>query len=190
MHRSPAAWEDNMTYNDLAKAGFGFVCALLLGVVVSLLGDVLVSPIRPKIAGYTFPVAAPVAAAAKESKVAVVTVEDLLAKADPARGRELAQVCGACHSFSKIGATKFGPNLYGVVGRPKHSFPGFAYSDGMKAKAGSWTFADIDTWIANPKAVVADTRMNFPGEPDPAKRADIIAYLRTLSDSPVPLTKN
>lgn len=173
-----------MTYNDLAKAGFGFVCALLLGVVLSLIGDVLVSPIRPKIAGFSFPVPATTQGAKVE------TVDDLLAKADPARGKELAQVCGACHSFERIGGAKFGPNLYGVVGRPKHAFPGFAYSGGMKGQTGSWTFAEIDKWITNPKAVVSDTRMQFPGEPDPAKRADIIAYLRTLSDSPVPLAKN
>jgi cytochrome c len=172
-----------MTYHDLAKAGFGFVCALLLGTVLSMLGDVLVSPIRPKMAGFSIPV--PASQASK-----VVTVEDLLAKANPVRGQELAQVCGGCHSFARIGAAKFGPNLYGVVNRRKHSFPGFAYSEGMQTKTGQWTFAEIDAFITNPKAFVPGTRMSFAGEADPAKRADIIAYLRTLSDSPIPLTKN
>ena len=111
----------------------------------------------------------------------------MLAKADPARGQALTKVCATCHTFDKGGAAKVGPNLYNVVDRAKGSEAGFAYSDAMKAKGGKWTFEDLNTFITNPKAFVDGTKMGFGGEPDPEKRADIIVYLRSLSDSPAPL---
>jgi cytochrome c len=80
-----------------------------------------------------------------------------------------------------------GPPLYGVVGRPVASIAGFPYSNGMKAVGREWTYDKLERLIANPPAFVAGTRMSFPGEPDAQRRADILAYLRTLADSSVPL---
>ena len=119
--------------------------------------------------------------------VAAVPLPTLLAKADPAKGQALTKVCATCHSFEKGAAAKVGPDLYGVVGRAKGSDAGFSYSDAMKAKGGDWTFDDLDSFITSPKTFVSGTKMGFGGEPDAGKRADIIAYLRTLSDAPVPL---
>ncbi len=116
-----------------------------------------------------------------------VPVAALLAKADPAKGQADTKVCATCHSFDKGAPAKVGPNLYGVVGRAKGSEAGFAYSDAMKAKGGDWTFDDLNSFITSPKTFVPGTKMGFAGEPDAGKRADIIAYLRTLSDSPVAL---
>ena len=70
-----------------------------------------------------------------------------------------------------------------MVGRPKGSIPGFAYSDGMKAKGGDWTYEDLNTFITKPSAYVSGTKMTYPGEPDEQKRADIEAYLQKDSDS-------
>ena len=67
--------------------------------------------------------------------------------------------------------------------------PGFAYSDGMKAKGGDWTYADLYTFLTKPSAYVSGTKMTYPGEPDPQKRADIEAYLQKDSDTPVPFPK-
>jgi cytochrome c len=171
-----------MTYDDLVKAGTALFGAILFALFVNLVGDRLVSSSKPKVPGYAFIVAEQ--PAPKETPK-TITVEDRLAKADPARGKELANVCRACHGVERVGGAKFGPNLYGVVGRSRASFPGFDYSDGMRAKGGKWTLADIDTFITSPKDFVSGTKMPFVGEPDAAKRADIIAYLRTLSDGSV-----
>ena len=113
----------------------------------------------------------------------------MLAKADPAKGQADAKVCQACHNFEKGAAAKVGPPLYGVVGRPVASVAGFGYSDGLKAMGGNWSYESIFKFITKPSALVAGTKMSYPGESDPAKRADILAYLQTLSDNPVPFPK-
>jgi cytochrome c len=117
------------------------------------------------------------------------SLPDLLAKADPAKGEADVRVCKTCHAFEKGASARIGPPLWGVVGRQKGAIAGFSYSDGMKAKGGDWTYEDINTFITKPSAFVPGTKMTFPGESSAAKRADILAYLRTLSDSPVPLPK-
>ena len=95
----------------------------------------------------------------------------------------------ACHSFDKGGPNKVGPNLYGIVERDKGSHAGFNYSGPMKGKGGKWTFDDLNHFLTNPKAFVAGTSMSFAGLTKDSERADVIDYLRTLADSPVPLPK-
>lgn len=113
----------------------------------------------------------------------------LLAKADVGRGESNAKACGACHSFDKGGAVKVGPPLYGIVGRPVASISGFGYSEAIKGKGGNWTLEAINSFITAPKVYANGTKMAYPGQPDPAKRADILDYLNTLADSPAPLPK-
>ena len=67
------------------------------------------------------------------------------------------------------------------------SAAGYAVTERIALADGGWDFADLDTFIANPKAAVAGTKMAYAGEKDPNKRADIVAYLRSLSDNPAPL---
>ena len=110
-----------------------------------------------------------------------------LAKADVAKGQADTKICQTCHSFEKGGPIKVGPPLWGVVGRPKGSFPGFNYSEGMKSKGGDWTYDDLNEFLTKPSAYVPGTKMTFAGEAEESKRADIVDYLHTLSDNPLPL---
>ena len=102
------------------------------------------------------------------------------------KGESDVKVCQACHTFEKGAGAKIGPPLYGVIGRPKGSVAGFSYSDGMKAKGGNWTYEDINTFITKPSAFVSGTKMTYPGESDPQKRADILDYLQSDADTKVP----
>jgi cytochrome c len=160
--------------------------AVLFALFLGVFSDALVSAEIPKVPGFDLPSGAAPAKAAAPA-VAAVPLPVLLAKADPAKGQALTKICATCHSFDKGAPAKVGPNLYGVVGRPKGSAVGFSYSDGMKAKGGDWTFEDLNAFITSPKTFVAGTKMGYGGEPDAAKRADLIVYLRSLSDSPVAL---
>lgn len=111
----------------------------------------------------------------------------LLAKADPAKGQAQAKACLACHVFEKGGPNKTGPDLWDVVERPIASHEGFAYSDDMKSHSGDkWTYENLNTFITNPKGLVPKTKMTFGGIKRDQARADLIAYLRTLSDNPKP----
>ena len=87
--------------------------------------------------------------------------------------------CAACHTV-KPGQNRLGPTLYQVVGHKKASVAGFAYSPAMKAQKGVWSEAELDAYIANPRAKVPGTRMIYAGMADPAKRARLIAWLKSI----------
>jgi cytochrome c len=111
------------------------------------------------------------------------------ASADVARGETAAKKCAACHTFGKGEPNRVGPNLYGVVGRPKASEAGFNYSAAMKGQKGNWTPEDLDHFLTNPKAMVPGTAMTFAGLPRGKERADVITYLNSKSDKPAELPK-
>jgi cytochrome c len=127
-------------------------------------------------------------APAAAAPVALPPIAELLAKADPAAGEKFAKVCATCHSFGKGEAAKMGPNLYGVIGLKHAHMAGFAYSDAMKALADKdWTFEALNHFLFNPKAAVPGTKMPFAGIKSDSDRANVIAWLRTVSDKPEPL---
>ncbi len=144
--------------------------------------------------GFTLPTAAPAAAtpaaggAAAPAAFDPAAVVAMIAKANPQNGEATIKKCLACHTDSKSEGSKLGPNLWGVVGRPKASRADFAgYSDAMKAKGGDWTYLDLATFIHSPKTFVPGTKMIFAGISDPSDIADRRAYIRTLADTPAPL---
>jgi cytochrome c len=171
--------------NKLALALLG---TLLATMALGVFSSAIFSPYKAVKAGYALP-AAEVAAAPAPAAAPDDPLPGLLAKADPAKGANDTKPCQACHSFDKGGPAKVGPPLYGVVGRPVASIPGFAYSDVLKGVGGDWTYDKIFAFIKSPKTAEPGTKMTFPGESDEHKRADILAYLQTLSDSPVPFPK-
>ncbi len=113
----------------------------------------------------------------------------LLPKADAGKGKKVAKKCAICHSFDKGGKTKAGPNLYGIVNKALGQAQGFAYSSALEAKGGDWSFAALDAFVTNPKAYMPGTKMAFPGIKKPGQRAQLLMYLRGLSDAPVELPK-
>ncbi|GAN76258.1 c-type cytochrome [Acidisphaera rubrifaciens] len=99
---------------------------------------------------------------------------------DAAAGKAVFQSqCSICHSVQK-GRNMTGPSLYGVVGRKAGTESGFYYSAGNRNPALVWDAATLERYLANPRSVVPDTTMGYPGLPDAKKRADLIAYLGTL----------
>ena len=114
-------------------------------------------------------------------------VLQLLAKADPAEGAKAFRLCEACHTSEKGGVHKIGPNLWGVVGRTKAALADFRYSQALRAKGGIWSYRELVEYNHNPRTSVPGTSMAFAGITQHERMANLIAYLRTLSDNPAPL---
>lgn len=122
---------------------------------------------------------------------AAVPIAELLVKADAKAGETVFKKCQSCHDATKGGPNKVGPNLFGLVNRPIAKHEGFSYSAAMKdySKDGAetWTYDHLSHFLAAPKAYIAGTAMGFAGVKKDDERANLIAYLRTLADSPAPL---
>ena len=128
-------------------------------------------------------------AAATPTAAGGADVVALLAKASADNGKTVFSKFKACHNVEKGKAKLIGPNLWGIVDRPKASAEGFEYSPALKAKGGDWTFADLATFITKPSAYVAGTKMVFTGISNRGDVADVIAYLTAQADTPVALPK-
>ena len=111
----------------------------------------------------------------------------LIASANIEKGAKISKACAACHSFDKGGATKQGPNLWGVAGSTKGSTAGFKYSDGIKSAGGTWDYDSLNKFLWKPKKFISGTKMNFAGLKKAQDRADIIAWLNAQSDAPIAL---
>jgi cytochrome c len=125
-------------------------------------------------------VAAPVDLPAIPAQFNAEEVAQASASANPEAGATIFKKCQACHSSEQGGPNKVGPNLWGVVGRPKASHEGFNYSAAMQAKGGDWTLPDLAAFVHKPKDFVPGTKMVFPGIADSTDMADLLAYLNTL----------
>ena len=122
-----------------------------------------------------------------EGGAAAVPLEVLLASADAAKGEATFKKCASCHTNTQGGANGIGPNMWNTMGKPLAGHAGFAYSDALKTKGGSWDWAKMDEWLKNPKAFAPGTKMSFAGIGDAAERANLLVYLNSLgSNLPLP----
>lgn len=179
---------DSFELNKIMGAVLGTVFVVFS---VSLVSDAIFSSPAPETPGFEIAAAEGGAADAGDAGDAAESVLPLLASADPEAGASVFRRCQACHTVEDGGANKVGPNLYDIVNRPIAAHEGFGYSAAMQtfSEGGSveWDYDHLDHFLNNPKGLVAGTAMAFAGLRKIEDRANVIAYLRTLSASPAPL---
>ena len=183
---------DSFELNKMA----GAVLATGLGVMaISIISEAIYSPAVPEKPGFVIATAGETGggggATGGTGGAAVASIAARLQTADAKKGEADAKKCLACHTLDKGQPNKVGPNLYGVVGSPIiRPETGFTFSAAFQAKGKegfTWTFEHLDDFLTNPRSYIQGTAMSFAGISKPDERADVIAYLRTLSDNPVPL---
>ena len=176
---------DSFELNKIIGAILG-TCILLL--VTSFAAGAIFSPKLPEKPGFEIAVKEEAhEGGAKEAAAPSEPIEKLLQTASVEKGAAAAKKCAACHTFEKGGPNRVGPNLFGIVERARATEAGFNYSAAMKGKGGKWTYDDLNKFISNPKGFIPGTAMGFAGIPKDSERADVIDYLHTLADTPVPL---
>jgi len=166
-------------------------CCLIL-LALNITAGAIFSPEKPAKPGFAIAAkveassGAPAAAAQKPSE----PIEVLLASASVDKGKQVAKQCQACHTFEKGGPNRIGPNLWNIVDSPRgEGRGGFNFSDAMKKKGGKWTFDELNKFLIHPQGYIPGTHMTFAGLPRDNQRADVIDFLHTLADNPVPLPK-
>lgn len=173
---------------ELNKIAASILLSGLIIMIVSNVVDMLYNPEDYKIEHQTI-VAASNETQQKIEQVAL-DIGELMQNASFEKGKSAAKKCIACHSFEKGGMNKVGPNLWNVVGNKKaHLGSSFNYSKALLEKGGKWGYEELFTFLKNPKAYIKGTRMAFAGVSNPQEIADLVSYLRSMSDSPVALPK-
>lgn len=177
---------DGHEWNKILGAATG---ALMVFLSISLFSDALFSH------GGHHGEEEPLLYASLEGAAEVVEEEEpepvdmgaLLAAASVADGEAVAKKrCSSCHKYEE-GGRGVGPHLYAVVGRPIGGVDGFRYSDVLAGKGQDWTIENLSAFLEDPKGWAPGTKMAFRGLSKPEERASVIAYLNSLSASPLPL---
>ena len=179
---------DSFEWNKIAGAVLG---TLIFVLVIKFGTEAIFEVPKPAKPGY---VVEGVTEEASNTNAAVAPAEEtppdwgtVLPTADAAAGQKISARCEQCHDLSKGGPNKIGPNLWGALGRPRATHAGFSYSGGMMASHDNWNFDSIFKFLKSPATMVPGTKMSFAGLRSAQDRINLIAWLRTQSDSPLPI---
>jgi cytochrome c len=177
----------------MSDLGFNKIAGAALATGLALIGlqqlaDIIYTTKAPAKPGYAIQVAETTAGGGG-AEAADVPPDwgTVLPTANVQAGQEQSAKCASCHTFTKGGANGTGPNNYGVVGRKPGSAPGFAYSSAMTdfgAKTPKWDYDHLYMFLKSPGGYISGTKMTFVGIKTPQDRINLIAWLRTQSDSP------
>jgi cytochrome c len=173
------------------KIAGAILAAMILAMVAGIVSNILVHPTPLAKQAYEVAGGPPEGGGATAEAAAPAGPEPiapLMANANADAGKAKTQLCAACHTFDKGGPNRIGPNLYGVIGSPiAEDRGGFAFSSALttKGKGQTWTLDNLNAWLFKPQQFASGTKMTFIGLPKAEDRANVIAYLNSLSDKPL-----
>jgi cytochrome c len=177
---------------ELNKIAASILIALLVGMLGNLIGEALIHPQPAEKNAYVIAGIEDTTDTKERTPKpeAIMAIEPLLATADASKGQQIAEKrCSQCHTFKKGEHNKIGPNLWNVVMNHFGHVSDFAFSNALKSKEGRWDFETLNHFIYKPNAFIKGTKMSFAGLKDVKERADLVAYLVTLNDTPILLPK-
>lgn len=178
----------SLEFNKFAGALLGsFLFIMALGILTN---DIVFKPVASALPGFDLPEAEGDEHGGGETVVAKIetSIAEFLLDADVAKGQKAFKKCAACHTADEGGANKVGPNLYNIVGRTVANVAGFSYSSAAlewNSEGRAWSYEDLAAFLAKPKDFLKGTKMGFAGMKKGKDRANMLAYLQTLSATPV-----
>ena len=174
---------DSWEWNKIAGAVLG---TLMFVLVLKIVAEAVFEVPTPAKPGYVVE-GVPAQTASNSAAPVAEALPDwgtVLPKASVADGEKIAGRCQQCHNLTKGGPNLIGPNLWDIVNRQRATHPGYDYSSAMSAKHDPWSYDNLFVYLKLPAAMVPGTKMTFAGLPSAQDRINLIAYLRTLADSP------
>jgi cytochrome c len=174
---------------ELNKIAGAVLSALLVIFGSRTLLDIAYNDKNERTPGYTLPFTERPLSDSKQQAAPAFDAEKVIAvlpKANAEAGKDAFRRCQQCHTVDKGGRNLVGPNLWGVVGRKVGEVEGFAYSEALKNRRSQWTLDELARYLHDPKAAIPGNKMAFPGVKVDAELADLLAYLRTLSETAPP----
>ncbi len=178
---------DSWEWNKIAGAVLG---VLLFILAIHFIAEALTTAPLPKKPGYAVEV--PDDAESQSAAVPAATeplpdFATVLPSADVPHGKDVATRCQQCHSVSQSGPNMIGPSLWGLIDRPRATASGYSYSRAMSANHDPWSYEKLFTYLKAPNTAVPGSKMSYAGLNSPQDRIDLLAYLRTLADTPAPI---
>ena len=175
---------DSFEFNKVLGALLGAL-TLLVGVLV--FSDILFEDHAPETPGYIVEVPEEVEGGSEVAEF-VTPLPVLLASASVEDGESFVRACASCHNFGQGEPNKVGPHLYDVHNRQIAAVGDFGYSEALEARSDeAWTFENLDGFLADPRGWAPGTIMGYAGIRRDTDRANVLAYLNSLSANPEPL---
>ena len=167
------------------------VLAIILVLGINKITDAIFYVEKPEKSAYQIASIATVASTTSDEESSANSesgnIMALFASTNAAEGAKIFKKCAACHSITEGGANKIGPALWGVLGRPAGSVPGYKYSKAMTAHGKNWSFEEMNGFLTKPKDWIKGTKMSFAGLKKAEDRAAVILYMNENTNSPLQL---
>lgn len=182
-----------MSAFDFNKIIAAIIIAIIVVVIIDKVGNIIINPDKNKLQETAYKIDITksddnlAVSKALTDNIAIDSISGLLASSSLENGEKIYKKCGSCHNYKKDSKSKIGPSLWNIINQPKGNATGFAYSKALIEFGGNWNYEELNNFLYNPKEYIKGTKMNFVGLKKNQDRADLILWLRQLSDNPIPL---